>query len=334
MDTNLLRSWLGLPPGPWPPDDRVLLGLADGPADPAEAERRALEQMGRLRPHQLVHPELVTEGMNRLAQALLAVTADAAIPPRPPVAPTTVPPLTGLREEAHDAALERPQTTAADDEAPEVVSATPVLLAEPLTPVSAGSVAHPAPPPGLRPSISVPVVAAELHPVRPVDPWHADRRKAYRELAGLRSLLRAWDQLRPSVADPSAGLDGPGAVFEFLEAVQEARKAIAHSGLNPILVGETAPLVSALVRQPLPLAVFRSLVPAQRQKLARDWAAARTGYVARTASLRAALKRSAPSRTPLTTVGLVRTIARSPEWGLLVATGLIFGAVVVRMVVR
>ena len=78
MDTNLLCSWLGLPPGPWPPGDRALLGLPDGPADAADAERRALALMARLRPHQLVHPELVTEGMNRLAQALLAVTATAS----------------------------------------------------------------------------------------------------------------------------------------------------------------------------------------------------------------------------------------------------------------
>ena len=79
MDTKLLRSWLNLPPGAWPPPDRELLGLPPGPVNPAEAERRVLERMARLRPHQLLHPDLVTEGMNRVAQALLAVTAGAAV---------------------------------------------------------------------------------------------------------------------------------------------------------------------------------------------------------------------------------------------------------------
>src|SRR5436305_11724 len=85
METDKLRSWLGLPPGPWPPDDRTLLGLGSGPVTAAEAERRALGLMAKLRPHQLVHPELVTEGMNRLAQALLAVSmAGPAAAPAPP----------------------------------------------------------------------------------------------------------------------------------------------------------------------------------------------------------------------------------------------------------
>ena len=86
MDAGLLRTWLGLPPGPWPPGDREILGLADGPADPATVELRALAQMDRLRPHQLRYPELVTEGMNRLAQAMIALTAGGdtgTAPPKP-----------------------------------------------------------------------------------------------------------------------------------------------------------------------------------------------------------------------------------------------------------
>jgi hypothetical protein len=39
-----------------------------------EVETRALAQMERLRPHQLVQADLVTEGMNRLAQALISLT--------------------------------------------------------------------------------------------------------------------------------------------------------------------------------------------------------------------------------------------------------------------
>ncbi len=79
MDPALLRTWLGLPPGaPWPPDPHALLGLPPGPVAPADAEARALDRMDRLRPHQLLHPELVTEGMTRLAQALITFTESPA----------------------------------------------------------------------------------------------------------------------------------------------------------------------------------------------------------------------------------------------------------------
>src|SRR5262245_25493538 len=78
VDFTLLRSWLGLVPGPWPPDHYTLLGLAPGPTNSASIEQVVLARMDSLRPHQLLHPDLVTEGMNRLAQALICLTDSAA----------------------------------------------------------------------------------------------------------------------------------------------------------------------------------------------------------------------------------------------------------------
>jgi hypothetical protein len=78
VDHSLLRSWLGLPHGPWPPNHYTLLGLPTGRCDPASVERLVLARMAQLRPHQLLHPELVTEGMNRLAQALICLTDPVA----------------------------------------------------------------------------------------------------------------------------------------------------------------------------------------------------------------------------------------------------------------
>ena len=63
-----------MPSGPWPPDHYTLLGLAPGQYDAARIESLVLERMDRLRGHQLLHPEVVTEGMNRLAQALITLT--------------------------------------------------------------------------------------------------------------------------------------------------------------------------------------------------------------------------------------------------------------------
>ncbi len=92
MDTTRLSAWLDLPPGPWPPDARTLLALGPGPVSAADAERAAMARMAMLRPHQLVDPDLVTEGMNRLAQAMLAVSvaAPAPLPVARPVAESVV----------------------------------------------------------------------------------------------------------------------------------------------------------------------------------------------------------------------------------------------------
>src|SRR5262245_7142340 len=213
MDTNLLCSWLGLPLGPWPPDDRMLLGLPPGPVDAAEAERRALTQMGRLRPHQLVHPELVTEGMNRLAQALLAATATAAVPSH------SAPAAHAPRQVEYDVNLEPPSQAV-------ILKPEPVPVTLPAPP-RAETVK---PPPGPQ---TVPTPAPVALPPETVGPRPENRRAAYRELAGLRNLLRAWDGLRSTVADPSAGLTTPGEVFEFLEGVQAVRAATVHPGLDP-----------------------------------------------------------------------------------------------------
>jgi hypothetical protein len=107
VDYNLLRSWLGLPPGPWPPDHYAILGFPPGGGEASAVEPRVMERMELLRRHQLIHPELVTEGMNRLAQALITLTdpvgkaaydTELGVPtsappevPRPPAPPQPVP---------------------------------------------------------------------------------------------------------------------------------------------------------------------------------------------------------------------------------------------------
>src|SRR6266852_5821286 len=74
MDRELIRSWLQLPPGDWPPDHYTLLGLRPGPVEVARVEQQVHERMQQLRCYQLTHPELATEAMNYLAQALVCLT--------------------------------------------------------------------------------------------------------------------------------------------------------------------------------------------------------------------------------------------------------------------
>ncbi len=104
MDTDLICRWLNLPPGSWPPDHYTLLGFNRGEGDALRAELVVQERMQYLRQFQLTHPELATEAMNRLAQALLCLSnaqekaaydqqliASAEAPPPHKEAPTIQP---------------------------------------------------------------------------------------------------------------------------------------------------------------------------------------------------------------------------------------------------
>jgi hypothetical protein len=79
-DRRQLRQWLGLTPqGDWPPSAEELLGYLCPQHTPQqtlalsyeELEARVLDCIEKLRPYQVKYPELVTEAMNCLAQALL-----------------------------------------------------------------------------------------------------------------------------------------------------------------------------------------------------------------------------------------------------------------------
>jgi hypothetical protein len=74
MSHELICSCLQLSPDRWPPDHYTLLGLEIGEADTRRIEQRVAERMEKLRRYQLTHTDQVTEGMNRLAQALVCLT--------------------------------------------------------------------------------------------------------------------------------------------------------------------------------------------------------------------------------------------------------------------
>jgi hypothetical protein len=109
MDHDLICSWLGLPPGTWPPNHYRLLGLEPGEANAELIEERVHERLDTVRCYQMMHPEQATEAMNRLAQAFVCLTEPSSkktydtqlgiravempVPPvPPPVAPAPTPP--------------------------------------------------------------------------------------------------------------------------------------------------------------------------------------------------------------------------------------------------
>jgi hypothetical protein len=278
MDTNRLRTWLGLPPGRWPPDDRELFGFGLERVSPADVELRALELMEKLRPHQLVHPDLVTEGMNRLAQALIALTNETATAGLPGQASSASPPPAVPKPKRH----RRPGRTIKPiappaARAPDVLEAEAVLVAEAV-------VSEPVlPPPGRflppEPLGREPPLSGEV-PVRPRDePVRVARRAVppqprrviYASLVRLRKLVRGMDGLRPFFSDPGEQLVIPVRVFEYVRAVRDFRAGIDDGGSPrwPVWHGK---LVLSLAEHPFSLSIFRNLVPSQRTALAADWA--------------------------------------------------------------
>lgn len=284
MDHSLLRLWLGLPPGPWPPDHYTLLGLAPGRGDPAAIEPLVLSRMDRLRPHQLLHPELVTEGMNRLAQALICLTD--------PVARAAHDAELGLDAatiwNTSDRAKSEPDFLLLLRDLGEPTQATEVAFSPGLAPperlpyeVVEPNESEPPPlpyelvpyevvetPVGLPLPPAYEVVEAELVKL-PAVPWQpANRRQLYVRLVVLRRLLAAWRKLKPGLADPREPFDRPIRVVLFIEAATLVRSLLdSHRGL----LVESGALVAVLLRQPHMLATLRTLLPDQRRAVAIDW---------------------------------------------------------------
>jgi hypothetical protein len=297
VDYNLLRSWLGLPPGPWPPDHYTILGFPLGLCDPAAVEPRVMEKMDRLRHHQLLHPELVTEGMNRLAQALITLTDS--------IGRTAYDSELGIKPQA---TAQPPSRWVAVFKLPSPGRPVPVIVAEPVIDddifseeelpverpdpteltqeiVLAGAVQAYAiveelvPPPLELPFEDLaerggPVVEGLVVQVPAVRPWPtppSSRRWIYTRLALIRRARRGWEKLRPILGDPQDPIDRPGRMLLLLEAVRSVRPHL------PALAGvvggidEPGGIVAAVINQPLLLDTLRRLLPDQRRALAIDW---------------------------------------------------------------
>jgi hypothetical protein len=78
MNQDLIRQWLDLPTGNWPPDHYTLLALPPKEANADLIERRIHQRMIEVRPYQLNFPEEVTDVLNRLAAAFNCLTDPAA----------------------------------------------------------------------------------------------------------------------------------------------------------------------------------------------------------------------------------------------------------------
>jgi hypothetical protein len=236
---------------------------------------KALERMEILRPHQIVHPDLVTEGMNRLAQAMIAMTAAVPAPPpappavRKPKKPAKTPPpapaevnleLAGFVPTASAPAVldaEVLNVAAAQSAMPFVPESRAVNPEEPEIPALDDPIEIPEPPPG---TVKVP----------------SPRRKAYRTLSLLRRFAEGWDRLRPILGDPGEQLTTPVRIFAFLEASRDLRAVLNEaSDLDSSFRMNAGAMTLRVIHDPAKLTLLRDMVPSQRRILARDWAVAK-----------------------------------------------------------
>jgi hypothetical protein len=328
MDVTLLRSWLDLPPGPWPPDHYALLGLPPGRSDPAAVEPRVLERMELLRRRQLQHPDLVTEGMNRLAQALIVLTdqsekaaydAGHGFSPAPP-ADAVRPPDAGPPDPA---VVAEPETIPFADE-PELpprlvpLGLLPEEHAVPVPTADAFEIPDP-----------VTAVVPVAEPAAPPGP--AARRWIYARLALLRKATRAWDRLGPVLGDPQDRVDRPGRVLILLDAVRAVRPLLPD--LRGVVggVGEPGGVVAAVVRQPLLLDTFRRLLPGQRQAVAIDWRRGQAELQREYARFRALARRGRDERAGTRgRTALWRWLNDTPEAVLVLLAAAAFGIALLR----
>jgi hypothetical protein len=321
MNFALLREWLNLPPGPWPPGDRELLGLpAAGPIDATTVELKALERMDELRPRQLVQPDLVTEGMNRLAQAMIALTAHAPAAPAPAKKSKKIKEITPVETRRPDDDVRLDFDGSAKRNASSPTVTTPAVLdaevigfAEPNRQVIPESVAVLGDEPNV-PAIIEPIELPDPPPGTIAAP--APRREGYRDLAAYRRVHDAWDRFRPLLGDPSERLMTPAKVAAYLESISALRFALRNHGdrafARPDAAGQ---IVLTVVCHPVPLALLRDLVPSQRQALARDWARAGAEVESRLRQLRRAMNVTRPRRSLRRTIRfLTATLGRYPEW--------------------
>jgi len=260
MDMDLLCTWLKLPRGSWPPNHYAILGLEPGMHDPIAIEERVHERMEILRRYQLTNPELATEAMNRLAQAMICLTDErtravyqaeffppksglAPLPPAPgptPAAPV-LPPPDSLVETApanpfvFDQALPAP-------ESPAPIGATAEAEAGAKTPAVAKS--------NLR-----------------------TRRELYFRISRTRQILRLWSNVGTLLNDPGRRLMRPSEATDLIRRMQALPPLIRSLQSRLGEAGQPGYLVLALARQQLIVPTLQTLLPSQRLALARDWEA-------------------------------------------------------------
>jgi hypothetical protein len=121
----------------------------------------------------------------------------------------------------------------------------------------------------------------------------------YHRVAQTRKLLRAWEQAGRYLANPLRRLQRPAEATHLMRQLRTIRELLR--GFPRLLgqAGQPGYLVVALSRQQVVVPTFASLLPSQREALARDWKAGHHLLTAHRQFLRAelrAMRRKSPWR--------------------------------------
>jgi hypothetical protein len=302
MSREVICAWLKIPAEPWPPDHYTLLGLQPGESDSARIEHHVHERHESLLRYQLTHPEQVTEAMNRLAQAFVCLSDpeakkayDASLLP-PPVAPvevvqTTIAPESNAAPEPMLPVIATPDplawlfgpwSQAATDMTSEPDTPARAASSEPDASTKAASLAGaadsengpstlaPAPTESTRPEPADPVLALAVHSPS-ARRGLGTKRALYQRISRTRQLLRAWMQLGKYLGDPARPLGNRDEALELGRQLTVVRQLLQD--FPPLLgqAGQAGYVVVVLGRQQMIVQTFVTLLPGQREKLAKDW---------------------------------------------------------------
>ncbi|MBM3994812.1 MAG: hypothetical protein FJ303_11765 [Planctomycetes bacterium] len=307
MNKERLCKWLGLPTTDWPPDPWTLLGLPPGDHDAATIEERVHERMAKLRTYQLSYPEEATEGMNRLAEAFVALTESAKKKPPPE---TKAPAATKLANKDDTSVLDAPSQDWRDDPPPvrDEGPAAPEAIADDDAETEEVPVSQPFAPPvkHQRRLLSADQIRelAEESDEAISNLGTLDAVIARVELT--RRLLYAWERVgRYLRANSKKTSPKESDLYaKRLQIIAEVMKTfpgfMGHAGRPGYRVVAQATLG-------LPLATVRAMNPDQREELLCDW---QDGYEVLRAH-RKFLRQRFKSMRHQTTVGLVMTAVRA-----------------------
>jgi len=346
MILDKLRGWLNVPDGPWPPNHYALIGLPTGTGSPEEIEARVLERLELLRRYQLPHPDEATEGMNLLARALdtltdpdsrreydrsLGLKPVTKVEPPPPAPDddlnTLFPGVPHLTPEVEPAApADEPIVVDEINQLPDVedepdVDDDPEFLDEPGVEPIPQAIILPIPPA---------IARLEGEPPRPTRP-RSPRREVYADLARVRKVLRVWERARKYLTDTDRTFTRRTDTLALMGCLAELRPLL-HT-VTDLIASPKRPgnLVAALARQRLQFDTFRSLLPDQRDALARDFRAAHYRLAGYYDDLRDEIRRLTEkdwSRRVLRP--LLRYVCDNPEWLLLPVGALALAIALVR----
>jgi hypothetical protein len=126
------------------------------------------------------------------------------------------------------------------------------------------------------------------------------KRSLYHRIAKTRELLRAWNEAGEYIGDPERRLTKPVEATELIYLLGTIR---SHLKKFPPLLGKAGQpgyLVVALAKQQVIVPTYQTLLPSQRETLARDWVAGQKLLAAHRDFLRVELRlmrrRSLPAR--------------------------------------